>query len=208
MPFHALFECPGHRQTVGRDGAVLARRDLRGEHREQVALFGPACKRLVEDARGVLILVAIGEVWVEQRRRLPPEQTQHASATTLCRGVDVSRARLCDARVHQQHRGHRCREAGGCEPLNEAAPRQVAVAHRSDQAPDLVLVHVILPWRCRTFRLQTMRVSGAGSMDTHVTVALRVQTGRGAFTICRIAARQTIRRGLTVPESQSCGHCR
>ena len=63
--------------------AVVHARDLGGEHREQVAVRVVGGQRLVEDARGVLVLGPGGEVRIEQRRGLPPEHLQRPTPAAL-----------------------------------------------------------------------------------------------------------------------------
>ena len=68
---------------------LVARGDLRGQDRDQVALGVPAGQRLVEDAAGVLVLGAAGEVRVQVHRRLPVDHLQRCRrrrAWWACRG--------------------------------------------------------------------------------------------------------------------------
>src|SRR5580704_5505007 len=56
------------------DLASAARPPFGGEDRVEMAVDVPARQRLVENARGVLVLGAGGEMRVEQGRPLPPQQ--------------------------------------------------------------------------------------------------------------------------------------
>ncbi len=141
VPGDALLQLPGDRLAVGREAAVVAARNLGGEDGHQVAVVVPRGQRLVEHARAFLVLRAVGEVRLQQRRALPPQGLQRAAAAALGRLVGRRRLRLRDARVHQQHRRHGRGQAEPDHPLDEPAPGQLAGAHVFDQGTQFTLLH-------------------------------------------------------------------
>src|SRR5215208_5975107 len=143
VPGHVALELPGHRQAVGREAAVLARRDLGREHREEIAVRIPAGERLVEDARAVLVLGADREMRVEQRSTLPPEHLEGAAAAALRRLVGDLLLLLCPRRAAEgEHLAReRRRDTERHHPPDERPPRQLAVLYAPDEPPQLLLVH-------------------------------------------------------------------
>src|SRR5215207_4987960 len=129
VPGHVALELPGHRQAVGREAAVLARRDLGREHGEEVAVRIPAGERLVEDARAVLVLGADRKMRVEQRRALPPEHLEGPAAAALRRLVGDLLLLLCPRRAAEgEHLAReRRRDTERHHPPDERPPRQLAV---------------------------------------------------------------------------------
>ena len=117
VPLDVLLELPGGGQPVGRDAAVGAAGDLRGQHRHQHAVGVVARQRFVERTAAFLVLGAGGEVRVQQRRALPQQQAQRAAAAALRRLVrrlgrlclrDVGQHRRCKRHTHAErdHAGH------------------------------------------------------------------------------------------------------
>ena len=87
--------------TSTAEGAALGR-DLSCQHRHQITLGVPGGERLVEDARGVLVLAAGGKMRVQQSGRLPPQDFERPAAATLGRLVD----RLLRGDGHAGDDGH------------------------------------------------------------------------------------------------------
>ncbi len=144
VPLHILFQLPGDRLAVLRHAAVFRRRNLGREDRNQVAVVVPARKRLVEDARAVLILGARREVRIEKRRALPPQHLQRPAAAPLGAFVARRRLRLRDARVHQQLPGDRRRDSEGEKGRDEIPARDLSFPYLFDQTPQLLLIHDFL----------------------------------------------------------------
>ena len=95
----------------------------------------------VEDPRGVQVLLADSKMRIEQRRGLPPQQPQHATAAALQRFV--VRGGLCsrDARPREQlARQWGSHPDTGHDPV-EAAPRELSAPDRVDQAAQVVFTH-------------------------------------------------------------------
>src|SRR2546425_2676577 len=94
VPHDALLEPPPDRLAVLGDRAVLAGPDLAGQDPHDVAVGVAGPEPRAEDARAVLVLGAGGEMRVQQRRRLPPEDLQRAAAAAPGRRVLHLRLRL------------------------------------------------------------------------------------------------------------------
>ena len=133
VPGDALLQLPGHALAVGRQAAVGAAGDLGSEPRDQVAFAVPAGQRLVEDMAGVLVLGAAGIVRVQVHGGLPVQQLERAATAALGGFVGNAALRLCQALVHQHHRGHRRRQSQHHHLLDEATAWQLAGAHVFDQ---------------------------------------------------------------------------
>ena len=145
VPSHAALELPCHAGAVGRDAAVLARRNFGGQRRNQVAFTVPSGEWFVEDARRVLFLGTAGEVRVQVHRSLPPDQLERSAAAAFGGFVGNRRRSLRHAFVHQQHRGHRRGEAHAHHALDEASSRDLALAHVLNQVANLTLFHGASP---------------------------------------------------------------
>ena len=139
VPGDVALELPRHRGAVAGDASVLQGGDLRSEDRDQVALGINCRERLIEEACRVQVLLPGGEVRVEQRRTLPPQQAQesaspaalrrerlHIGARALRRGSTGQGEHLCCHRDGDAELGHRRRES---------ASRQHTVLHVVDQDP-------------------------------------------------------------------------
>ena len=129
VPGHTLLQLPQHPLAVRREAAVFAAGDFGRQHRHQVAVGIPARQRLVEDGATFRVLGAGGEVRVQQRRALPVQKPQRATAPTFRRLVVEGRLCVGHAGVHQ----HQPAQGGGnaqcCQALDEIAPQQLAAAH-------------------------------------------------------------------------------
>src|SRR5262249_19793470 len=90
VPADTTLELPGDRLAVAGHAAVLERRDLLGEDREEIALGVERGERLVEHARAVLVLWSARAVRIEQGRRLPPEHLELPAAAAAGRCEPVS----------------------------------------------------------------------------------------------------------------------
>ncbi len=141
VPCHALLELPGDRHAVLGQAAVLERRDFRGEHRHQLAVGTPACQRLVEDARAVLVLGADREMRVEQGRRLPPQRLQRPAAAAPGRLVDELVRRHGHAGRRQHLRRQRRGQTESDHAARERTSRQPAAAHVFDHPTQLLFGH-------------------------------------------------------------------
>ena len=141
VPLHARLELPDDRLAVAGQAAVLESGNLGGEHRHEVAVGVPAGQRLVEDARGLLVLGADGEVRIEQRRRLPPQQLERTAAAPLGRLVVGSGRRRGDA-VGRQHLARQRRgEPQGHHAVHERAAGHSSRLDVSDQAAQSSFIH-------------------------------------------------------------------
>ena len=146
VPLHALLELPGDRRAVLGQAAVLDGRDLRGEHRHQVAIGVPPGQRLVEHARAVLVLGADREVRVQQRRALPPQHLERPAAAALGRLVDRLLRRHGHTGERQHLRRHGRGEAECDHGAGECAARQPAPPHVLDQTTQVLFVHCGSPF--------------------------------------------------------------
>ena len=145
VPLDALLQFPGDGLAVSLQAAVLAVGNLFRQHRHQLTFGTVSGEGLVEDARGFLIFGADGEMRVDERRPLPPQQLERATAAALGRLVVELRLRLGDAIVGEHLTGHRRREAGSHHALHKAAAAQVAIFDLDDEVAKLLLVHGTLP---------------------------------------------------------------
>ena len=94
VPGHALLQAPADDLAALEHAAVGDARDLGGEDRHQVAVVVPDGERLVEDARAFLVLGAVGEVRLEQRRRLATRASsarRRRRAWSACRRAPAAR---------------------------------------------------------------------------------------------------------------------
>jgi hypothetical protein len=114
---------------------------LRRENRHEVPFGIPRSERLVKDARRVQVLLADGEVRVEQRRRLPPEHSQQAAATALGRLVGREGLRCRDAGPGEHLGRHWRGEPDVQHHLDEPAARKRSALDSIDQAAQVLLVH-------------------------------------------------------------------
>src|SRR5712672_1035212 len=101
----------------------------------------PACERLVEDARSVLVLGAGGKMRIEQGRPLPPEQLQRAAAATLGRCIWCGALGHSDPADGENLGGHGGGETKSDHALNEAAAIHAAVLHLVDHGTQFVIQH-------------------------------------------------------------------
>ncbi len=147
VPGHVALEAPGDRGEVLGQQAVLHARDLRREHRGQVALGIVGGERLVEDAAGVDVLGARREMWIEQGWRLPPQDTEGTAAASpgwregRCLGLSVSHSRR-----GQHLNGQGGGEAKPHDRLHEGAPGGAARLDVGDHIAKDMLVHGNLHW--------------------------------------------------------------
>ena len=141
VPHDVLLQLPGHRHPVLRDLAVLETRRLGREDRNDVAVGIVRGERLVEDAAGVLVLGAVGEVRVQQGGRLPPERLDEPAAATLGGIGRPLGLGLRDAGRRQHLGGQRGRQAEPDHHPNEATAAQGSRLHLIDQRPQLTLFH-------------------------------------------------------------------
>jgi hypothetical protein len=141
VPRDVLLESPGHREPVLRYRAVLLAGQLGREDRVEVTVGVERGEGLVEEAAGVLVLGAVGEVGVEQRRRLPPQEPELPAPAPARRGE--GRPGLGPRHPGRpQHLGGQRR--GEAEPYHH--PRELPPADRAgpdalDPSPELTLVH-------------------------------------------------------------------
>src|SRR5262249_30749157 len=91
VPGDILLQLPGDRLAVLVDGALVDTRHLRGEDREDLAVWVEGGQRFGEQARAVVILGAGREMRVEQHRRLPPQHLDRATAAALGRVEGIGR---------------------------------------------------------------------------------------------------------------------
>src|SRR5439155_1008050 len=98
-------------------------------------------ERLVEDARGVLVLGAGGEVGVQERRRLPPERLYEAPAAPPGGAEGPLRLRLRDAGGREHLSGHGRRQTQANYDLDETPAAQRSRPQLTDQRPELALFH-------------------------------------------------------------------
>ena len=141
VPGDALFQIPRDPRAVLGHRARRHTGRVRSQDGDDVALGVEGAERLVEDARGVLVLGAGAEVRVEQRRRLPPQHLHRPAAAALG-GRERGRLRLGGhAGGREQLRGHRRREAKADHRLHEGAATQAAGLHVTEQRADRGLVH-------------------------------------------------------------------
>ena len=144
VPDDVLLQSPGHGHAVPRDLPVLQAGRLRRKYGNHVTVRIVGRQGFVEDARGVLVLGAVGEVRVQERRRLPPERLDQA-ATAPFRGIDAPLSlRLRRAGRRQHLRGQGGRQTEPDHRLDEAPAAQAAALHLVDQRPQLTLVHTVL----------------------------------------------------------------
>ena len=146
MPFHVLLQGPSDRQAIFRDAPALEARNLGREDGDEIAVRVPAGERLIEDARGLLILGADGEMRVEQGRGLPVEQFERTAAACLGGLIFEFRLSHGDAAIAQHLAYHRRAQAQGAHFLDEGTSRHRAGLHPRDQAAQLALLHVVSPW--------------------------------------------------------------
>ncbi len=150
MPAHAALELPCDREAVRCDTAVLPGRELARQHREQIAVRVPAGQRLVEDAAGVRVLGANGEMRIEQRRTLPPQEPQCPAAAALLRLVfELLAARFCDTAIVEHLARHGRREPERNHFPHEGAARQTTGLHFPDETVQRSLIHDALSSRSR-----------------------------------------------------------
>ena len=107
MPGDAGLQFPHDRQAVGGERSVLAAWNRGRETGPEIAVAVPAGHGLVENTAAVLVLGAGGEVWVEERRALPPQHLQEAAAAALGRLVGRGALGHRHARIGQNLRRHR-----------------------------------------------------------------------------------------------------
>ena len=141
VPGHATLEAPDHPGPVLREAAVVDARDVGGEDRDDGALGIVGGQRLVEDAGGVLILGAGGEVRVQQGRRLPPQDSQRSAAPALARREARRLGLGGDAGGAQHLGGERRGETEADHRLHEAATAEAMRLDVLDERSDPGLVH-------------------------------------------------------------------
>ena len=141
VPFDVGLQLPDDRLTVGGDVAVLEARHLGGQDWHQDTVGVPGRQRLVEDARGILILCADREMRVEQGRRFPPQRLQRAAAAGLGRRIGGLRRRLGQPGIGQEQVGERRRQAKRNHPSHKGPPGHLSSPDRRDQASKFSLVH-------------------------------------------------------------------
>src|SRR5439155_8033290 len=130
VPLDSLLQLDGDRQPIAGDAAVVHARQLGGQDRDGVAVGVEGHERLVEDARAVAVLHADGEVWIQDRRRLPPQGLQLATAAAAGgREGGPLRLSVRDPMRSQQRRDQRRRK-----PEAEQRPYEVTAAERA--SPD------------------------------------------------------------------------
>src|SRR5262252_9713524 len=78
MPHHVLFEPPGDRLAIRRQPAIIQTRNVCGQDRDKVGVWVKRCQWLIDNARGVKVLAARGQMGIENGWSLPPEQAQLA----------------------------------------------------------------------------------------------------------------------------------
>ena len=145
MPFHAALQFPGDGTAILRKAAIFDRGDFGRQDRLQGAIGGPAGKRLVEDAAGILIGGAGGEMGVEQRGGLPIQNLQ-MPATAAARaaiGRDACRRGL---RIGCPGHGEKLRRHGRGKANRRHAPdkgaaRHGTILHTADKAAQIVFLH-------------------------------------------------------------------
>ncbi len=146
VPGDVLLELPGGGQPVGRDSAIGATGDLRGQDRDGDAIGVVASQRLVERTRAFLILDAGGEVRIEECRPLPQQQAQRTATAALHGFVRrLGGAALGMRDIGQHGRGQRQAHPQRGHAADEVAARQRAVAHLLDQFAQTVFIHGS-PW--------------------------------------------------------------
>ena len=150
VPGHTLLHFPDDRLSVGGERAVLAVGDRGGELRAQVAVAVPCGQRFVEQAAGILVLGADGEVRVEQGRALPPHDLQQAAAASFGWLVNRPGLRHGDARKCQELGRHRRREPHCRHPSHEGATGHTARLHLVDQTTQATFVHWMPPSGCQS----------------------------------------------------------
>ncbi len=149
VPGDAVLETPHHGGAVARDAAVVDARQLGREDRHHAAIGIEARQRLIEDARGVLVLGARREMWVQQRRRLPPEDLQRPAAAAPARRE--ARAWLRVSGDGPEHLcGERRRDAEPRHQGHEGASGQPAAPNVGDERAELALAHCAASMRTAT----------------------------------------------------------
>jgi hypothetical protein len=149
VPDDAFLEVPDHPRAVARDAAVVHARQLRRQHRHDVAVGIEGGQRLVEDARRVLVLGARREVWIQQRGRLPPEDLQRSTTAAPRRRErrPCLRVGACD---REELGAERSGDTGAGHETQEAAPRQATASHVPQERAELRFAHVAASMRTPT----------------------------------------------------------
>jgi len=159
MPLHVRLELPGCRRAIPGKPAVLEVRNLCGQDGHQISVDVPRRKRLVEDARPVLVLRAHGEVRIEQGRALPPQHLEGASTAALGRFVFELGLSNRDAGMRQYLVRERGREPQLNHFSHETAPGHFSGLHQRDEAPQMPFTHDADAPRCRGGRHPRCRIS-------------------------------------------------
>jgi hypothetical protein len=88
VPSDALLELPGDRLAVLTQPAVVQRGNFRSQHRPEISIGIPSGQRFIENARSRIVLAADGEMRVQQRGRLPPQEFERPATAAPGRLVD------------------------------------------------------------------------------------------------------------------------
>ena len=121
VPGHVPLQPPRDRSPVGGQAAVLEGRDLGGQDRHEVPVAVEGGQRLVEDARGRVVLEAAGEVRVQDGRGVRHQDPELAAAAAPAR--------------RRHGRGLRARRPGRGEHLGGHGRADADGEHRPHEAP-------------------------------------------------------------------------
>src|SRR5689334_23332617 len=102
VPFDALLELPDNRLAVLAQAAVVQRGNFSSQHWPEIAIGIPSGQWLIENARSRIVLAADGEMRVQQRGRLPPQEFERSATAAPDRLVN----RLLRGDRHARVRQH------------------------------------------------------------------------------------------------------
>ena len=145
VPDDVLLEPPDHPGAIPAEVAVVDGGDAGGQDRDKIAIGIVRRERLVENARGVGVLLAGAEVGVQKGRRLPPEDAQRAATATPGWRERRPRLRAGDPGGGEHARRHRGREPERGHRADKRATREMSCLDLADRVMERMFVHGLVP---------------------------------------------------------------
>ena len=137
VPDHPPFQPPGDRSALRRQAAVRQTGDLLRQDRHEFALPVEARQRLVDHARRINVFEATRQMRVQDRRGLPPQQSQFASTPASGggkrRGLSLTIRHHSGCRLgRQQLCCHWTRQAQAEHRAHELPTTRLPTGHRAE----------------------------------------------------------------------------